>query len=145
MPKYKNPESVLILIGAVKTQQVLLLNRVDWPGFWQSVTGSIEIGETPEQAAVRELFEETGLTSARLKSLNHHVTYDIFEPFRHRYAPGVTQNREHWFLLPLDEPVDIQCSPLEHSEYQWVDRDQAIAMVKSPSNQAIITSAMPRA
>ena len=41
--------------------QVLIMERADKPGFWQSVTGSLEAGETPMQTAIREVKEETGL------------------------------------------------------------------------------------
>ena len=59
----KKPVSVLVSLhdGA---GHVLLLERADREGFWQSVTGSLEDGETPVQAALREVAEETGIVLA---------------------------------------------------------------------------------
>jgi dATP pyrophosphohydrolase len=61
MPDYKIPESVLVVIFSADLQ-VLLLERADKPGFWQSVTGSKDaIDEPLRETAIREVFEETGL------------------------------------------------------------------------------------
>ena len=58
---FKIPVSVLVVIHT-PDGQVLLLERADRPGFWQSVTGSLDApDEPPVKAAVREVFEETGL------------------------------------------------------------------------------------
>ncbi|MFZ4693334.1 MAG: NUDIX domain-containing protein, partial [Burkholderiaceae bacterium] len=61
MPDYKIPESVLVVIFS-SDLQVLLLERADKLGFWQSVTGSKDsIDEPLRETAIREVFEETGL------------------------------------------------------------------------------------
>ena len=60
--KYKIPVSVLVLVHTADLQ-VLLLERADHPGFWQSVTGSQDAGETLLQTAQRELAEETGIVA----------------------------------------------------------------------------------
>jgi dATP pyrophosphohydrolase len=53
----KLPRSVLVLVHT--SDAVLLLERLQPAGFWQSVTGSLEPGEDWEDAARRELEEET--------------------------------------------------------------------------------------
>ena len=85
--------------------QVLLLERADHPGYWQSVTGSQLQGETLLQTASRETAEETGLDTANflLTDLNLLNKYKIFQEWRWRYAPGVTHNTEHAFSLLLPE------------------------------------------
>ena len=55
---YKRPVSILVVIYAQDTKRVLMLQRRDDPDFWQSVTGSVEEGETAPQAAMREVKEE---------------------------------------------------------------------------------------
>ena len=81
----KRPVSVLVLLhdGA---GHVLLLERADREGFWQSVTGSLEDGETPVQAALREVAEETGIVLAEssLHAWRRSVAYAIYAQWRHR-------------------------------------------------------------
>ena len=60
---YKIPVSVLVVIHTTNLQ-VLLLERADHLGYWQSVTGSQNPGETLYQTAIREVSEETGLNAA---------------------------------------------------------------------------------
>ncbi|MEY3936204.1 MAG: hypothetical protein RLZZ202_406 [Pseudomonadota bacterium] len=86
----KIPISVLVLIHN-RNQEVLLLERADRPGFWQSVTGSLdEIDEPLEGAAIREVAEETGidiqaLPLGALQNLHHAVEYEIYPSWRYRY------------------------------------------------------------
>ena len=65
MPDYKIPESVLVVIFLADLQ-VLLLERADKPGFWQSVTGSLDALDEPlPETARREVGEETGIEYIR--------------------------------------------------------------------------------
>ena len=118
---YKLPVSVLVLVHT-RALDVLLLERADRPGFWQSVTGSQTAGETLEQTAVRELFEETGLDAGRhcLVNWGKQVRFEIYPHWRHRYEPGITHNTEHVFALQLDEPVEVALAPREHLAYIWL-------------------------
>ncbi|MDE3207955.1 MAG: dihydroneopterin triphosphate diphosphatase, partial [Pseudomonadota bacterium] len=134
-PPYKRPVSVLVVIFTARLD-VLLLERADFPGFWQSVTGSQEPGETLEQTAIREVGEETGI-EARLHELQDwkkENVYEIYPRWRHRYAPGVTHNTEHVFGLKLLSPVMVELAPREHRAYQWVPAIQARQLCYSPSN-----------
>ena len=105
---HKVPISVLVLIHTPDLQ-VLLLDRADKPGFWQSVTGSIEGDETLRQTAIREVHEETGLDAERYDlqdwQLSH--VYEIYPHWRYRYAPGVTENTEHVFGLELPTTMPV--------------------------------------
>ena len=130
---FKRPESVLVLIYS-KTGHVLMLQRVFPEEFWQSVTGSLEWDETPEQAAIRELKEETGLDPNGLVDCRYSQEFEIYSIWRDRYAPGITHNQEHVFLLPLNECVSIIMNPQEHSEYRWVPKEEAIEMATSYTN-----------
>jgi dATP pyrophosphohydrolase len=123
---YKLPVSVLVLVHTPDLK-VLLLERADRPGFWQSVTGSQHAGETLEETARRELFEETGIDAARyaLGDWAKHNVFEIYPHWRYRYAPGVTHNTEHVFALQVPEPIDVTISPREHLAYAWLPWRQA--------------------
>lgn len=135
MTPYKTPVSALILIHTPDLK-VLIMERADKPGFWQSVTGSIEAGESPHDAAIREVQEETGLDALAYKFEDWQAsnTYEIYPHWRHRYAPGVTENVEHLFGLELPAPVDVQLAPDEHVRYEWVDWREAAKRVFSWTN-----------
>lgn len=135
--KYKIPVSVLVVVYTPDLQ-VLLLERVDRPGFWQSVTGSQEPGETLEQTAVRELKEETGLDAKHYRLDDWHMSnqFEIYKHWSGRYAPGVTHNTEHVFGLRVPEPVPIRVALREHLGFEWLSRDHAIDKVFSWTNAA---------
>ena len=133
---FKTPISVLVLIHT-SDLKVLLIERADKAGFWQSVTGSIEIEDADLSAtAIREVFEETGLNALqyKLEDWQFAQTYEIYEHWRYRYAPGVTQNVEHVFGLELPSTVDVKLSPNEHVAYEWVDWREAAKRVFSWTN-----------
>jgi len=137
--KYKIPVSVLVLVYAPDLQ-VLLLERSDHPGFWQSVTGSQEAGETLEQTAIRELEEETGLDAKRYRLDDWQLSnqFEIYKHWSGRYAPGVTHNTEHVFGLRVPDPVPVRVAPREHLGFEWVSRDHAIEKVFSWTNAAAL-------
>lgn len=138
----KIPQSVLVVIHTPELE-VLLIERADAPGFWQSVTGSKDTLDEPfEHTAVREVAEETGL-NARAKG--HTLTdwllenvYEIYPEWRHRYADGVTHNTEHLFGLCIPRAVPVQLSPREHRDQIWLPWAQAAERCFSPSNAEAI-------
>ncbi len=135
MKKFKTPVSALVLIHTPDLQ-VLIMERADKAGFWQSVTGSVEGDETPQQAAIREVLEETGLDAAQydLQDWQASNVYEIYPHWRYRYAPGVTENTEHLFGLELPKKLPIKLSPNEHVRYEWVDWREAAKRVFSWTN-----------
>ena len=135
MQSFRRPESVLIVIYTAGGE-FLLLERRKPPGFWQSVTGSLEWGETADSAARRELAEETGITRGLLVNLQWTQVYDILPAFGKKYAPGVTRNLEHAFSLKLNERVPVHLS--EHTQYEWMTAAAAIEKVSSSTNRAVI-------
>jgi dATP pyrophosphohydrolase len=132
---YKQPVSVLVMIYTPQLD-VLLLERADRPGFWQSVTGSREGDESLRETAIREVFEETGLNAEQYIFADWQLSteYEIFPHWRHRYAPGVIRNVEHVFGLELPAPLPVSLAPDEHLRYEWTNWRQAAPKVFSWTN-----------
>ncbi|WP_159671401.1 dihydroneopterin triphosphate diphosphatase [Andreprevotia sp. IGB-42] len=136
---YKQPISVLVVIHTPDLQ-VLLIERADFPEAWQSVTGSREGEETLLETARREVTEETGivLDSNAFRDWQHSSDYEIYEVWRHRYAPGVMINTEHVFSLEVATAQPVTLAPGEHTRFRWVSWQAAAEMVFSPSNAEAI-------
>jgi len=143
---YKIPVSVLVVVHT-PALEVLLLERADRPGFWQSVTGSQNEGETLRDTAVREIREETGLDALRyeLTDWRKQNRFEIFPHWRNRYAPGVTHNNEHVFGLLVPQPLGIALEPEEHLRYEWLPWRAAAEKASSWSNADAIRELPDRA
>ena len=112
-----HPEDREILLLKVENEKV---------SFWQPITGGIESGESPEEACLREIKEETGLllTCSNLTSLGD-------------FTVKIDENlniHKHLFLV-LTEQKQIQISD-EHVGDQWVALDKVSSQLYWPSNQA---------
>ena len=142
---YKIPVSVLVVIHTPDLQ-VLLLERADRPGFWQSVTGSQDEGETLVQTAQREVAEETGLDASRFVLIDWRKQnrFEIFERWRSRYATGVTHNTEHVFSLRVPYALPVTLAAREHLQYEWLPWREADDKVFSWSNADAIRELQQR-
>jgi dihydroneopterin triphosphate diphosphatase len=136
---FKTPVSVLVVIHTA-TLEVLLLERASHAGFWQSVTGSLEAGELPVQAALREVFEETSIAVPVEYLMDWQLSnrYEIFPEWRHRYAPGIRHNTEHVFSLSVAADVGVRIAADEHLAYRWLPWREAAAACFSWSNRDTI-------
>jgi dATP pyrophosphohydrolase len=136
----RRPESVLVVVYTAAAE-VLLLKRVAPFSFWQSVTGSLDLGESPAETARRELEEETGL-GARGTLIDTGVarTFTIDPRWLDRYSPGVTENREYEWRFRLPEMAMANIDVDEHSEYRWVSIDEAVDLVWSWTNRQALES-----
>lgn len=142
----KIPESVLVVIHTAALE-VLLIERAEPVGFWQSVTGSRDSLDEPlRDTAVREVREETGLVIGSVDLPDSCLTdwgmrnvYEIYPIWRHRYAPGVTHNTEHVFGLRLPHRMPVTLAPREHRDHLWCpDPLSAADRCFSPSNAEAI-------
>ena len=136
---YKIPVSTLVVVYT-SALDVLLLERADHPGYWQSVTGSQHDGESLRDTAIREVAEETGIDAARyaLTEWNLQNVFEIYPVWRHRYAAGVTHNTEHVFGLELPERVPVTVAPREHLAAMWLPWQEAAERCFSWSNRRAI-------
>jgi dATP pyrophosphohydrolase len=137
---FKIPESVLVVIHTPHLE-VLLIERADNPGFWQSVTGAKDTADEPlVQTARREVMEETGIAATAAQVCDWSLTnvYEIYPAWRYRYAPGVTRNTEHVFGLCLPRACEVRLNPREHTAWQWLPYRAAADLCFSPSNAEAI-------
>ena len=142
---FKLPESVLVVIHTTEFD-VLLIERADKPGHWQSVTGAKDhADELLFETARREVAEETGIVigsidvpARNLRDWQMHNVYEIYPVWRHRYAPGVTHNTEHVFSLQVPRGVPVKLAPREHLQYRWLGWQAAADACFSPTNAAAI-------
>ena len=147
---FKIPESVLVVIHT-PALEVLLIERADHPGFWQSVTGSRDALDEPLfETAMREVEEETGIAvgsaavpSSALRDWGLRNVYELYPVWRHRYAPGVTHNTEQVFGLQVPRDIAITLSPREHVRFEWLPWREAADRCFSPSN-AVAVLLLPR-
>ncbi len=137
-PAHKIPQSVLVVIHSAALD-VLLIERTDSPGYWQSVTGSKDaLTESWVDTATREVQEETGIDvhapGCALVDWQFENVYDIYPHYRHRYAPGVARNTERVFGLCVlaDQPITL--SPREHTAWRWLPWQEAARACGSASN-----------
>jgi dATP pyrophosphohydrolase len=137
LQQFRRPESVLIVIYT-EGSEFLLLERRRPAGFWQSVTGSMEWGESADAAARREVIEETGIRQGVLVNLQWTQVYEILPAFGKVYAAGVTLNLEHAFSLRLQSRVPITLSDAEHVQFRWVSANDAMETTSSSTNRAVI-------
>ncbi len=139
----KIPRSVLVVIHTAQLD-VLLIERTDHPGYWQSVTGSLDAEDEPlALTARREVQEETGIRTGVLEDWGLANVYEIYPQWRHRYAPGVTQNTEHVFGLTLQRRQRARLCPREHTASIWLPWRDAADRCFSPSNAEAILQ-LPR-
>ena len=165
--RHKVPQSVLVVVYT-PALDVLLIERADHPGYWQSVTGAKDRArESYAATARREVAEETGIQvtadpaggggspgrrtphfeaeggptvpSANLRDWGLVNTYDIYPQWRHRYAPGVTRNTERVFGLVVPAGTPVRLAPREHLRARWLPwREAADACFSSSNAEAIL-------
>ncbi|MEP1384290.1 MAG: dihydroneopterin triphosphate diphosphatase [Paraglaciecola sp.] len=143
---YRIPKSALTVVYN-QAGQVLVMQRNDDPAFWQSVTGTLELGEEPFATSMREVLEETGIDIAKngyqLQDCQKVNTYEIRDMWKHRYPPNTPFNTEYVFAVEVanDEAVVLT----EHSAYVWLDKQAAMEKVWSETNREAISLYVPDA
>lgn len=118
----------LILRPAATGHQLLMARRAEGKymgGTWQLISGGIENDETAWQAALREMWEETGLAPREFYRLSTLTQF---------YRPdNDSLNTAPMFCALVDEHARVTINP-EHSAYEWIDVDAAASRLMWPSD-----------
>lgn len=121
-PNYR-PNAAVIVVN--ENGQVLLCYRVDVPEYTQTIQGGIDEGETPEEAARREIKEEIGINADQfefkaylLGTHKYDWTPEIVERLK---ESGFTGQEQHFFLAEVDSGVefDLDFHEREFSKVEW--------------------------
>jgi 8-oxo-dGTP pyrophosphatase MutT (NUDIX family) len=118
------------------TFEFLLLKRIpEKGGFWQSVTGGLEEGESLETALRREIKEEIGITD--IKKIIRNVDFCQFNDKAHENSKGKWLS-EFVFGVEIDETAKINTlnnNYKEHSEFKWCSFEEVLKLLKWDSNK----------
>jgi len=140
MDKYR--PNAAIIVYRKKDNKVLVFKRKDFDDDWQFPQGGIDDGESPIDAANRELFEETGIKSATLVAqLNEPIKYDFPDWLLNKWKEDFGRNnfigqKQYWFLFEFNGSDDeIKLTPddenleQEFDAFEWVEIEKSTTRI----------------
>ncbi len=131
---YRPCVGMMLVNGAGK---VFVGSRLDMPSdAWQMPQGGIDDGESPRTAALRELYEETGVTANKthiIAEMADWLPYDLPPDMVARLWGGRFRGQtQKWFLikfLGIDADIDLNVHHREFGDWQWVEPAQLPALI----------------
>ena len=115
-------------------KKVLVAERLDYPGNWQMPQGGIDSGETPAQAAMRELKEEIGTNHAEImERTKGWLFYDLPEHLKVERLKGKYRGQKQiWFAMLFkgnDSEINLQTKKPEFIDWNWVELENVIDLI----------------
>jgi putative (di)nucleoside polyphosphate hydrolase len=119
---YRRGVGIMLLDAS---RRVFVGRRIDTPAAWQMPQGGIDAGETPRQAALRELEEETGTAKAEfLAETRDWHRYDLPAPLQGKaWGGGYRGQEQKWFAMRFtgsDADIDLAKHHPEFDAWRWV-------------------------
>lgn len=107
---------------------VMAFERIDAPGSWQLPQGGIDTGESPVEAAWRELAEETGLGADEVALVDEHPEWTVYE-LPPAFQRGTRLGQAHrWFRFRvMDESTTPRPDGVEFGAWRWMAPEQLVA------------------
>lgn len=102
------------------------------PAFWQGITGGMEAGETLEETALREVYEESGIKISNLLSSEYSYEYPIKEEWKDNYSKGASFIKEYVYSAQIEEEPLLSN---EHNEFGWFNLDKAMELLSFGNNK----------
>lgn len=145
LPEFYRPNVGLMLIGPGR--RVFIGQRLNQPDAWQMPQGGVDKGETPVEAACRELGEEVGTTKALLlRESRGWVTYDVPLAVQPPHWKGRWRGQaQKWFALGFtgaDSDIDLAAHDQEFSAWRWAAAGELLELIvpwKRPAYEAVLT------
>lgn len=143
-PRFYRPNVGLMLIAP--DRRVFVGRRLNQPDAWQMPQGGVDKGETPVEAACRELAEEVGTSRALLlRESKDWITYDVPESLQPPHWKGRWRGQaQKWFALAFtgtDADIDLAAHEREFDAWQWLPARELIDRIvawKRPVYEAVV-------
>ena len=132
--KMKQRKAVFIVVGSIKNNKpeyLILKRKLHWKG-WEFPKGGVEFLETKKMAVKRELFEETGLRSIRIKKFSFSGSYDYEKSLPDRKG---FIGQEFSLYFAEVEKSKVKIDKKEHSGFRWVSFPVAFKSLEWPNQK----------
>jgi len=140
--KYRQCASVVLLRPVQGKYQMLLVHKPRKKDAWQIPQGGVEEGENTEEAAIRELSEETGVQAKIIGSSKQHYQYNFPNSYRRFRPDNICGQCVHFVFAKANSDVKVKVDEKEINAYAWVFPEQIPKYIKRREYRNIVEKLM---